>query len=1066
MPDSRPDSDLRRTTVETEAADAELALAQAAMGIITWLWDLPAGRVRWTGDLSPLLGQPAGSFSGSFPDFLQAMHPDDRIASSERFSACLRGQLPAYLAEERVIWPDGSVHWLETSGCATYGTDGRTLRMAGVIRDITERRHAQQELEGNEARLRRLIESSPVAIGMSRGDWVLSGNPAFLRLFGFADEAQAASRRVIDLVAPPARADFTARTQRRKAGEAVEIGVRGADAARRRPAPFPGLVSVSDAMLADGPAAVVFIQDLSETVRQRNALQRERDRATQYLQIARAMLVKLDVHGRVVLANERACEVLGYAEHELLGCNWFDTFRRPDEVDAAKAVFAEVMSGARPYIEYHESQALTRSGERRCIAWRNGLRLDEQGRIDGLLSSGEDITERRRADAELHALAAQLEQRVLERTAELEASNAGAGRRARRGRGRHAAKGEFLAHMSHEIRTPMNAIIGMTHLALQTATLPPRPRGYLQKIQRAADSLLAIINDVLDFSKIESGHLDIESDEFSLADVLDRVTTLVAPTASEKGLEFLLSTAADVPPMLIGDPQRLGQVLLNLCSNAVKFTERGEIVVVTVRAESAQVDRVRLRFAVRDTGIGIAPEQRSRLFSPFEQLDPSITRRFGGTGLGLAISRQLVERMGGTIDVRSDSGRGSEFHFTLDFGVPALAPPAPAVGSANQRWLIVDDSANAREVLAGLCAGLGVRHTVAASAAAAMREIERAAAHDPFDLVLLDWKMPELDGLSAAAPIRALAGRTPRLVLVTAYGAEALAAQALAAGFEACLAKPVTAAALAELLMAGAAAPAPAATAALAGRLQGRRLLLVEDNDLNQIVAGDLLADVAGASVTIAVNGREALQHLQHEPFDAVLMDLQMPEMDGFEATLTLRRMPGLSTVPVIAMTAHALARDRDRCLAVGMNDFVTKPVEPRELFAVLARWLPATAATAAPAVDFTLGLQRCLGRDDLYQRILGRFADTRGDDGATLRRQFASGDLAGAAALAHTLISSAATIGADPLSAAARALQDALDEARMDALPALLDRLQQLHALVLLAVSDRLRSTAPTLGA
>ena len=278
MPDSRPDSDLRRTTVETEAADAELALAQAAMGIITWLWDLPASRVRWTGDLSPLLGQPAGSFSGSFPDFLQAMHPDDRIASSERFSACLRGQLPAYLAEERVIWPDGSVHWLETSGCATYGTDGRTLRMAGVIRDITERRHAQQELEGNEARLRRLIESSPVAIGMSRGDWVLSGNPAFLRLFGFADEAQATSRRVIDLVAPPARAEFTARTQRRKAGEAVE-SVYEVPMQRADDTPFPGLVSVSDAMLADGPAAVVFIQDLSETVRQRNALQHERDRA-------------------------------------------------------------------------------------------------------------------------------------------------------------------------------------------------------------------------------------------------------------------------------------------------------------------------------------------------------------------------------------------------------------------------------------------------------------------------------------------------------------------------------------------------------------------------------------------------------------------------------------------------------------------------------------------------------------------------------------------------------------------------------------------------------------------
>ena len=572
---------------------------------------------------------------------------------------------------------------------------------------------------------------------------------------------------------------------------------------------------------------------------------------------------------------------------------------------------------------------------------------------------------------------------------------------------------------------------------------------------------------MLDFSKIESGHLEIESGEFVLAEVLDRVTALVAQTASEKGLEFLLNTAPDVPPVLIGDPLRLGQVLLNLCSNAVKFTERGEIVVVTVRAESTAPGRTRLRFAVRDTGIGIDAAQQQRLFTPFEQLDPSITRRFGGTGLGLAICRQLVQRMGGQIGVRSEPGRGSEFHFTLDFSLPALMPtPAPLLaGPAAQRVLVVDDSPNAREVLAGLCAGLGVRHAVASSAAAALVELERAAQHDPFHVVLLDWRMPGMDGLAAAAPIRALPGPTPRLVLVTAYGADALTVQARAQGFEACLAKPVTAATLADLLNRGPGAAGPAPAAPAAGRLQGRHLLLVEDNDLNQIVAGDLLREVAGARVTLAANGVEALQHLQQTTFDAVLMDLQMPGMDGFEATRALRALPGLQRLPVIAMTAHAMARDRDRCLAVGMNDFVTKPFEPRELFAVLARWLPEAPPQPpppAPAVDFALGQERCLGREELYRRVLQRFAETRADDAADLQAQVQRQDLAPTRVLAHTLISTAATIGADGLSAAARELQIALDEHDLDVVPALVHTLLQHHAQVMAAVAAHLGPGAP----
>jgi PAS domain S-box-containing protein len=945
--------------VDTDAAGSELALAQEAMGIITWLWDLSADRVRWTGDLSPLLGLPRGSFGGTFPEFLRAMRPDDLEASRQRFLACLRGELPTYRAEERVRWPDGSEHWLETYGRATYDADGRALRMAGVIRDITERRCVQAELEAKEARLRRLIEDAPVAIGMSRDERILSGNPASLRLFGFADQAALLRCRVIDLVAPRARAEFQARTLRRRAGEdeatVYEVAMCRADGSE-----FQGLVSLSEAVLADGPASLVFIQDMSETARQREAIRRERDRANHYLQIAQAILLELDEEGRITLINQRGADMLGYAEAELLGRNWFEVFYPAEEAAAALASYRSAMTGSRQLARYRENLVRTRSGESRCIAWHNGLQRDRQGRICGVLSSGEDITERRKAELEIRELAARLEQRVRERTAELEASNAALAAARDAAEAGTRAKGEFLAHMSHEIRTPMNAIIGMTHLALQTGSLSPRPRGYLQRIQQAADTLLAIINDVLDYSKIEAGRLDIEVDEFGLAEVLDRLRAMVALSAAAKGLELALQTAPDVPPVLIGDPLRLGQVLLNLCANAVKFTPQGQVAVAITRADGAAEGRVRLHFSVRDSGIGIAPEQLDRLFSPFDQLDASITRRFGGTGLGLAISRQLVERMGGTIGVHSTVGQGSEFHFTLEFGLPAVGT------------------------------------------------------------------MPRPSALTAPESAQVLADRLPAPVM-------------------------------------------DAASPPLA-RLQGRRLLLVEDNELNRIVASDLLTEVAGATVCMAHDGRQALQRLSDERFDAVLMDLQMPELDGFETTRELRCRPELASLPVIAMTAHAFARDRERCLAVGMNDFVTKPFEPRELFAVLARWLPepAGAPAAADAVDFELGLERCLGRQALYERILRRFGDTRVDDGEGLRRLLGGGDPGAARELAHTLISTAGTIGAEALSASARALQIAIDEGDRDAWPELAARLQQQHAAVLAAVGDWLRMRPPpasTLG-
>ncbi len=635
-------------------------------------------------------------------------------------------------------------------------------------------------------------------------------------------------------------------------------------------------------------------------------------------------------------------------------------------------------------------------------------------------------------------------------------------------------KSEFLANMSHEIRTPMNAILGMTDLALRTA-LTDKQRDYIHKVRTAAESLLVVIDDILDFSKIEAGKLALHPCDFALDEVFDRVTAMIGLKAQRKGLELLLNTAAGVPPVLVGDPMRLQQVLVNLCSNAVKFTENGEIVVVTVQAVASDAASVVLRFSVRDTGIGLTPDQIAALFRPFSQVDASITREQGGTGLGLAICRALVALMDGEIGVDSSPGVGSDFHFTARFGVGSSAAAArlPQQGAHRElRVLVVDDSPNSREILNDLLVLLGYAPVVEASGAAGLAELRRAAGvGHPYELLLLDWRMPGMDGFDVVRKLQddPLPGAAPAILLVTAYGDEDIVREAAKQGLAGCLAKPVSASTLLDAINgacgpqrggAPAAVPAlPASRDAAPAALRGRRVLLVEDNELNRFVATELLCDVAGMDVTLAVNGQEALDHLREAAFDVVLMDIQMPGMDGLQATRLIRSDAALARLPVIAMTAHAMAGDREKSRAAGMNDHVSKPFEPAQLFEVMLRWLApvvsreaavalgaSVAAPGGPVLDTALGLRRCLGRPELYHKILGRYLKQRAATGNEIRTALEASEMEAGARAAHTLISTASMIGAPSLADLARQLHDAIDLGSLERWPGLLDRIDEVQ--------------------
>lgn len=1011
-------------------------------------WDRQGHILEWNRRAEELFGWSTSQVIGK-PVHRLLLPETQREKFNQAIKALIQGNGDGHFSGPAIA-KDGLLRHCDWHNVALRAPNGNLLGILSLILDRTDEQQAHLHLEKSEKVYRTLVETSPDAILLLK----LDGHPTManqqaLRLFGLdeLDDIEATSLR--DLL--PANEDgHNAADFLDKPDEYTGFIVNREFRMRRRDGPsFDAAVAFSTLIDEQGRSTgiVFFARDISERLQAERDLEIHRqhlehlvsERTTE-LETARASLahiidgspvpiVVLDANHLVTHWNA-ACESLtGIKSSTVVGTSqqWKAFYKHPRPIMADVVIDGDLQQLETLYQSHFRTSRMVEHGIegedyfpnlKRWLFFTAAPLFDQAGNVIGAIETLQDVSERKQAEVALLSAKGAAEQAA-------------------------SVKADFLANMSHEIRTPMNAIIGLAHLMLNTS-LSQKQHDYVTRIQGASQMLLGLINDILDFSKIEAGQMHIEATDFQLDDVLSKVTSMVQARAQEKGLELHYVVDSTVPANLVGDPLRLSQILINLLGNAIKFTAHGSVSAYFL-AQPLSDNKIELDVAVQDTGIGMSPEQIEKLFHAFSQADSSITRKYGGTGLGLTISKRLCELMGGTIKVSSELGQGSTFSFTIKLEMSELsATQTPASG---HHVLVVDDNPLARNVLARLLEKAGC-HTVSVESGEQALGILIENKPAAFDFITIDYNMPGMDGIELATSIHKLPLMPmPRLIMVTASDTHELEEAGRLGNIETILHKPITAAQISRLVASSntKAQITPAQTPIL---LAGTRILLVEDIPTNQLIAREILESF-GATVETADNGRLALEKLATtgKHFDIVLMDIQMPEMDGLEATRQIRASGQYPGLPIIAMTAHAFEDEKLRCQQAGMNDFLSKPIDPTLLQQVLLRWKPSVISTPKkpasipstvtdnpelpdlPGIDKTEGLRRMMNKPRLYQRVLCDFHQRFVGEAAFISKSLLNDQRKTAERHAHSTKGLAGSIGANDLQAASLALEVAIRE-------------------------------------
>jgi len=993
--------------LETQRQRLELVVLASRAGIVD---ADPVRRTEWFSDrLKEMLGFPPGADT-SATSFFSLIHPEDRQWITDAYVAHLKGTDPAMRdslrLEYRLQRRDGSTFWVEGMGLSVRDGDGRAIRFLASITDVSERRKQEEALREQINLTRDLIRALPNPLFLKDDQFrFVDVNPAWEKVS--AVPAERAIGRTIPEVYPPEYAgEFLAQDRALLAepggANSIEVSIPG------RHGPRQYILTKRLLKREDGSlrGMVGSMTDITRLKRAEQVMRESEERVRFWLENIPIPIAIYDPEGAVQFLNSAFVATFGWSLEEMRGQ------RMPFVPENRKEQLAAVLHNLRTVgRDAFETERLTKDGRILDVYISTGMARAPDGTPRATMVSLTDVTERKRMESELRA----------SREEAMQAAQ---------------AKAAFLAAMSHEIRTPLNGVLGMAGL-LEGTKLTPEQREYVETIQVSGDALLDVINDVLDYSKIESGRMDLEQEPLEPVRAIEESLEILGARARAKGLELIAEAADGMPPWVLGDFSRLRQVLVNLVSNAVKFTEAGEVVVEARPAAPGMIE-----FSVRDTGIGIPPGRIASLFEAFTQVDASTTRKYGGTGLGLAISRRLVEFMGGTLRVESTPGRGSTFSFTVraEPCAPLAEAPATAAGAgiAGKRLLVVDDNLTNLRILSRQLERWGAAQVAARSAADAL---DRLASDRAFDAALFDYHMPGMDGVMLTRELRRRGIRFPVVLLSSSMyrraeeaEAELFAAQLLKPIRQHQLQAAIAAAITGRRFDPGLRRQAPAESGKLAQRLP-LRILVADDVDVNRKLTVALLRNLGYAADAVD-SGRAAVAAASGGSYDLVLMDVQMPDVDGLEATRQIRERVDGGGPRIVALTASAMAGDRERCLAAGMDDYLSKPIQPLALRAVLEKTPAARAPQGTGAIDWRRidSLKPFDADGSMVAGAVAAFlADAPGRIKA-IRAAHTAGDAAGVAQAAHALKGAAANIGAARLQELSQAIEGSARDGKLAA--------------------------------